>query len=505
MPAAARRFRHRRARRLAGAVGERASRLDWLAVTHADLDHIGGAVGGRRRLPAARDLGRACRFRATRSAATLQASSPAARVVAAASARRSARDRRASTIEVLHPPLPDWERQRVRNDDSVVLRLRYGDVELLLTGDAGAEFERASLARGRSAAPLRVLKVAHHGSRTSSSASFVERYRPAGRAGQRRPRQPVRPSRAGSARAARGGRRRRSSGPIATARSSSRPTARALDRAVDARGGRGRCGCGGGRLTRVPGRFEFVGRRVVHAAPARPRAAASSASKRRVNLSLASRSADSGSMPSLRARLASENSRSPSSSAVRAPAFARAPRGARGLLRRSCRRRPRRAASRSRPSRRACRSCARAAAPAAHAARRPARRRSRPRRGLFARLDPFPLLEHGARRVRAPARFGRARAAARRREDVRMPADRASSMIASIDVGDVEPSGLGGDLRVKHALKQHVAELAARARRNRRGRSRRAPRRSLRAGTAAASVRLLAVPRAAVAAIAASP
>ena len=47
------------------------------------------------------------------------------------------------TIEVLNPPLPDWERQRVRNDDSLVLRLRYGDVEMLLTGDVGAETERA--------------------------------------------------------------------------------------------------------------------------------------------------------------------------------------------------------------------------------------------------------------------------------------------------------------------------------------------------------------------------
>ena len=32
-------------------------------------------------------------------------------------------------------------------------------------------------------------------------------------------------------------------------------------------------------------------------------------------------------------------------------------------------------------------------------------------------------------------------------------------MIASTAVGDVEPPGLGGDLRVEHALEQHVAEL----------------------------------------------
>jgi competence protein ComEC len=66
----------------------------------------------------------------------------------------------------------------VRNEDSVVLRLRYGDVEVLLTGDAGAEFERAFVP-DPSTRPLRVLKVAHHGSRSSTSEAFASTYRPA--------------------------------------------------------------------------------------------------------------------------------------------------------------------------------------------------------------------------------------------------------------------------------------------------------------------------------------
>jgi competence protein ComEC len=66
----------------------------------------------------------------------------------------------------------------VRNDDSVVIRLRYGDAEVLLTGDAGAEFERA-FAPDPAPLPLRVLKVAHHGSRSSTSEAFLSAYRPA--------------------------------------------------------------------------------------------------------------------------------------------------------------------------------------------------------------------------------------------------------------------------------------------------------------------------------------
>jgi competence protein ComEC len=81
-------------------------------------------------------------------------------------------------LVVLHPPPPDWERQRVRNDDSLVIRVRYGEVELLLTGDIGRAAE-AALPVGADQAPrLRVLKVAHHGSRTSTSAGFLDDFVP---------------------------------------------------------------------------------------------------------------------------------------------------------------------------------------------------------------------------------------------------------------------------------------------------------------------------------------
>jgi competence protein ComEC len=81
------------------------------------------------------------------------------------------------TIRVLHPTEPDWERPKVRNDDSVVLEVRYRDVTILLTGDISAEIEREILPR-LSPARVRILKVAHHGSRTSSSQTFVEGWRP---------------------------------------------------------------------------------------------------------------------------------------------------------------------------------------------------------------------------------------------------------------------------------------------------------------------------------------
>ena len=80
-------------------------------------------------------------------------------------------------IRVLHPPEPDWERPRVRNDDSVVLEVTCGDVALLLTGDISSEIEHG-IASQLTPAAMRILKVGHHGSRTSTSSALLEIWRP---------------------------------------------------------------------------------------------------------------------------------------------------------------------------------------------------------------------------------------------------------------------------------------------------------------------------------------
>jgi competence protein ComEC len=64
------------------------------------------------------------------------------------------------------------------NEGSVVLRLSYGAVSVLLTGDAEAGEEAWLLARYGDALRADVLKVAHHGSATSSTAAFLDAVRP---------------------------------------------------------------------------------------------------------------------------------------------------------------------------------------------------------------------------------------------------------------------------------------------------------------------------------------
>ena len=64
------------------------------------------------------------------------------------------------------------------NDSSVVLRLTQGDISFLFTGDIEDEAERSILRHDRGRLHTTVLKVAHHGSSSSTSEKFLDVVRP---------------------------------------------------------------------------------------------------------------------------------------------------------------------------------------------------------------------------------------------------------------------------------------------------------------------------------------
>ena len=115
-------------------------RLDALLLTHGDPDHVGGAA-------AVLDD-----FRPdVLEGIAVPSHTPLQQLADRARRRGRAwttvrRGRRVAVggvdVHIRHPPEPDWERQRVRNDDSVVVELRYGDVSVVLPGESARTWSR---------------------------------------------------------------------------------------------------------------------------------------------------------------------------------------------------------------------------------------------------------------------------------------------------------------------------------------------------------------------------
>lgn len=143
-----------------------AERLDVLAVTHADADHAGGAAAildawpvGAVWLPAGAegDPG----FDGVRARARAQG--VALRRISAATPPQQVGDLRVTPLA----PAPGPSRLR-GNDGSLVLQVEVAGRRILLPGDLEAAGE-AQLLRGAADLASDVLKLAHHGSRTSTT------------------------------------------------------------------------------------------------------------------------------------------------------------------------------------------------------------------------------------------------------------------------------------------------------------------------------------------------
>jgi competence protein ComEC len=84
----------------------------------------------------------------------------------------------AGTVLRILAPCPAFTPQINANDNSFVLHIGFGQRAMLLTGDAEAAEEAALVSQFGLALAADLLKVGHHGSRTSTGRAFVDAVRP---------------------------------------------------------------------------------------------------------------------------------------------------------------------------------------------------------------------------------------------------------------------------------------------------------------------------------------
>jgi competence protein ComEC len=151
------------------------TRIDLLIATHPHSDHIGGMRKVLARFPVDKVLDSDLPSTSAlyeRFLATVQEKDIP--YVVAKQGQEIAIDPSLGVL-VLWPP-----EERTGDDlnaDSIVLRLSYGTVNVLFTGDAGTGTESAMSKTGYPV-DAQILKVSHHGSSDASSAAFLGRVRP---------------------------------------------------------------------------------------------------------------------------------------------------------------------------------------------------------------------------------------------------------------------------------------------------------------------------------------
>jgi competence protein ComEC len=148
----------------------RLRRLDVLALSHAHSDHMGGMPAVMRN------------FRPRELWVSIDPNSAAYRALLSEAKDFGVRVRHfyagdqlawgGTQVTILAPETGYSNPREPVNNDSLVMRMQYGKSSVLLEGDAEAPSERAMLAHGRVAA-VTLLKIGHHGSRTSTTQEFL--------------------------------------------------------------------------------------------------------------------------------------------------------------------------------------------------------------------------------------------------------------------------------------------------------------------------------------------
>jgi competence protein ComEC len=152
-------------------------RIDHLVATHGDADHIGGSAAiieyyetEANGIGAVYDPGIAA---STQTYAEYLDAVEEHGVTLYETREGDRFDFAGVDVQVLGPPDPYIE-DRARNENSIVLRLSYGQTSFLLTGDAEDDQEAYLVSEYGQRLNATVLKAGHHGSASSTSGQLLD-------------------------------------------------------------------------------------------------------------------------------------------------------------------------------------------------------------------------------------------------------------------------------------------------------------------------------------------
>lgn len=152
--------------------------IDAVVETHPDADHMGGLIDVLERYKAGAFITPGIIKRNTTTDA-LDREVDAEHIPVYVARRGMVLDLGGGAeLDVLYPDTDVSGFGDRTNDGSIVMQLRYGSTSAMLTGDAPFSTEAHLIAVASSSLQSTLLKVGHHGSKTSTSAAFIAAVHP---------------------------------------------------------------------------------------------------------------------------------------------------------------------------------------------------------------------------------------------------------------------------------------------------------------------------------------
>lgn len=163
-------------RELSGVMGPHDRTLDVVVATHPDLDHIGGLVDVLARYEVTHVLMTKNENDTAVSKAFLNAVTQELAEVTYAESGQQFMLGATVSVAIFSPTGNEqlWE----SNNASIVMQITYGDTSFMLTGDASLEIENHLVGVYGDVLQSDVLKLGHHGSKTSTSQLFLDTVSP---------------------------------------------------------------------------------------------------------------------------------------------------------------------------------------------------------------------------------------------------------------------------------------------------------------------------------------